>query len=77
MKGESVLKRRDGAVEVKTLLVEGVFKRLEEDPAEQAREYSYRQKEAGETGNPAFVSGREAAAGNHAVEVRVSSRRIP
>ena len=48
---------------------------FEEQPAEQAREHAHRQEEAGPAGDPARSVGRQAAAGNDDVDMRMMGQR--
>ena len=48
---------------------------FEEQPAEQAREHAHRQEEAGAASDPARAVGRQAAAGNDDVDMRMMGQR--
>ena len=77
-KARFVGERREIAEEGETA---GVAKRretFEEQAAEQAREHAHWQEEASLAGDPAFAVGRQAAAGNDDVDMRMmGERRAP
>src|SRR5271168_3758117 len=70
-KGEGVLERLDGTGKPELSLVESVFQFFEKEPPEQAGEDGHRQEESRHAGDPTFVIGRQAAAGDDAVQMRV------
>src|SRR5271157_463433 len=54
------------------------FEAVEKEPAEETRQHTHRQEEAGLAGDPARTVRRQAAAGNDDVDVRmVGQRRAP
>ena len=57
------------AEELKQALVESFLKLFQKQTAEQAREHTHGEKEAGATGDPAFMIGGKPAAGHDAMHM--------
>ena len=66
----------EGAGQAELAAGEGGAQLQHEHVAEAAREHAHRQEEAGRTGDPARLVGRDAAAGHDAVQVRMMVQRL-
>jgi len=70
-KGSGNAKRFERAKEVQAPGVKGVLQLRQKQPAKQPREHAYRQEETRTAGDPALAIGTQAAARNHAMQMRV------
>ena len=76
-KGLAIGQGREGPGEAELPRVERVLKRLEQQPAKQAREHPDGQEEAGAAGDPTGAIGGQAAPGHDAVQMRMMDQRLP
>jgi hypothetical protein len=71
LKGGAVAERLQAPAEGQLFGVEGLLQKGKEQPTEETSEHADGQKEVGPAGDPTAAVGRETAAGNDAMQVRM------